>query len=100
MDRSGALEAAPVPERRRADPLLSGLAAILKALAPWAVLILIWEAATAAGWSGATLFPPPSSFIRYAVESDFRVGFGNEAMTIPAAILRSEEHTSELQSRQ
>src|SRR5258705_2400301 len=36
-----------------------------------------------------TLFPPPSSFIRYAIESDFRVGFGKEGMTIPVAILAS-----------
>jgi NitT/TauT family transport system permease protein len=35
------------------------------------------------------LFPPPSVFLRYAVESDFRVGFGNEAMTIPWAIVAS-----------
>ena len=33
-----------------------------------------------------TLFPPPSSFIRFAIESDFRVGFGKEGMPIPAAI--------------
>lgn len=63
--------------------------ALLKGLLPWTVLVAIWELASAGGWSGATLFPPPSSFIRYAVESDFRVGFGNEAMTIPAAILAS-----------
>src|SRR3954462_14739276 len=36
-----------------------------------------------------TLFPPPSSFIRFAIESDFRVGFGKEGMTIPVAILAS-----------
>ena len=36
-----------------------------------------------------TLFPPPSSFIGFAIESDFRVGFGKEGMPIPAAILAS-----------
>ena len=53
------------------------------------VVIAIWEAAAAAGWRGAVLFPPPSVFIHYAIESDFRVGFGNEAMTIPFAIVAS-----------
>jgi NitT/TauT family transport system permease protein len=35
------------------------------------------------------LFPPPSAFLSYAVESDFQVGFGREAMTIPFAIVAS-----------
>ena len=29
------------------------------------------------------LFPPPSAFLSYAIESDFRVGFGGDAMPIP-----------------
>ena len=62
---------------------------MLKAAAPWAVIIALWEWAAAAGWTGAVLFPPPSVFLRYAVESDFRVGFGNEAMTIRWAIVAS-----------
>jgi hypothetical protein len=57
--------------------------AIFKGILPWALIVLVWESAALSGWSGATLFPPPSSFIRYAVESDFRIGFGNEAMTTP-----------------
>jgi NitT/TauT family transport system permease protein len=36
-----------------------------------------------------TLFPPPSQFIKFAIDSDFRVGFGKEGMTIPVAILAS-----------
>ena len=32
----------------------------LKGVAPWVVLIAVWEWAAAAGWSGAVLFPPPS----------------------------------------
>ena len=59
------------------------------ALLPWLALVGIWELAAARGWMSTTLFPPPSSFIRYAVESDFRVGFGKEGMTIPVAILAS-----------
>jgi NitT/TauT family transport system permease protein len=82
-------EGAAGKTRRPLHPALSWGVAILKALAPWAVVVAVWEAAAAAGWSGATLFPPPSSFIRYAVESDFRVGFGGDAMTIPFAIVAS-----------
>ena len=35
------------------------------------------------------LFPPPSAFLSYAIESDFRVGFGGDAMPIPVAIVAS-----------
>jgi NitT/TauT family transport system permease protein len=59
------------------------------ALLPWLVLVALWEVAAASGWMRTTLFPPPSSFVRFAVESDFRVGFGSEAMTIPVAIFAS-----------
>ena len=73
----------------RASRLPSWVVTTLKGVAPWVVVIAIWEAAAAAGWRGAVLFPPPSVFIHYAIESDFRVGFGNEAMTIPFAIVAS-----------
>jgi NitT/TauT family transport system permease protein len=63
--------------------------AVLRAAVPWMVVIAIWEAAAAAGWRGSVLFPPPSAFISYAIESDFRVGFGGDAMTIPGAIVAS-----------
>lgn len=59
------------------------------ALVPWAVIVAVWELAAARGWIANSLLPPPSSFIAYAIESDFRVGFGREAMAIPAAILAS-----------
>lgn len=62
---------------------------VAKALIPWIVVVAIWELASARGWSGAVLFPPPSAFLSYAVESDFQVGFGREAMTIPFAIVAS-----------
>jgi NitT/TauT family transport system permease protein len=62
---------------------------IAAALAPWVVLIALWELAAARGWIMQSLFPPPSSFIRYAIESDFKVGFGREAMAIPYAIVAS-----------
>jgi len=60
-----------------------------KALIPWAIVIAVWEIAALRGWSGAPLFPPPSSFLRYAIDNDFRIGFGREAMTVPMAILAS-----------
>ncbi len=74
--------ARPSPWRRRA-----GLA--LAMLTPWIVLVTLWELAIARGWLQASLLPPPSSFIGYAIESRLRVGFGADAMTIPAAILAS-----------
>jgi NitT/TauT family transport system permease protein len=62
---------------------------VLATLIPWVVLIGLWELGAARGWIPTSLFPPPSAFIRYAVESDFRVGFGRESMPIPVAILSS-----------
>lgn len=64
-----------------------GLAAAT--LAPWVVLVALWELGAARGWIPTSLFPPPSQFLRFAVESDFRVGFGREAMLLPVAILAS-----------
>lgn len=90
-DRSGTLEdiASPTVLSGKPSTVVSWAAVFGKALIPWAVVIIIWEAAAANGWSGAVLFPPPSSFLRYAVESDFRVGFGRDAMSIPMGILVS-----------
>jgi len=85
LEPGAALDAAP--ERARVVP--SWAAALLKALVPWAAIIAVWEAAALAGWSGAVLFPPPSAFIAFAIQSDFRVGFGRESMTIPVAIVAS-----------
>ena len=70
------------PWRRR------GLLA-LATLLPWVVLVSLWELAIARGWVQASLLPPPSSFLGYAVENQLRVGFGNDAMSIPGAILAS-----------
>jgi NitT/TauT family transport system permease protein len=64
-------------------------AAVLKALAPWTLIVLVWESSAALGWNGAVLFPPPSSFLSYAIDNDFRVGFGRESMTVPMAIVAS-----------
>jgi NitT/TauT family transport system permease protein len=89
-DSSGTLEnvGAPVAAQvKHAVP--SWVWSLFKALVPWAVVIVIWEIAAASGWSGAVLFPPPSAFLSYAIESDFRVGFGGDAMPIPVAIVVS-----------
>jgi NitT/TauT family transport system permease protein len=92
-DRSGTIEAvsagAAVPVPRAPNAVASWRLGVLRALVPWAVLIAVWELAAANGWSGSVLFPPPSAFLSYAIESDFRVGFGTEAMPIPMAIVVS-----------
>ncbi len=92
-DRSGTVEGVGAARTdvapRTPGVALSWMTALLKAFTPWAVLIALWELAAASGWSGSVLFPPPSAFLSYAVESDFRVGFGAEAMPIPAAIVVS-----------
>jgi NitT/TauT family transport system permease protein len=88
-DRGEALErlGPPVAQPRGAGG--SWELGVLKAFIPWAFVIAIWEIAAASGWSGTVLFPPPSAFLRYAIESDFRVGFGGDAMPIPVAIVVS-----------
>jgi NitT/TauT family transport system permease protein len=72
----------PSPWRRRAILALA-------TLVPWVVLVGLWELAIARGWMQASLIPPPSSFIGYAIESNLKVGFGNDAMGIPGAIFAS-----------
>src|ERR1700730_19167789 len=90
-DRRGTLERVAPPV---AQPQPPGAAAfwemgVLKAFIPWAIVIAIWEIVAANGWSGAVLFPPPSSFLRYPIDSDFRVGLGCDAMPIPFALVVS-----------
>jgi NitT/TauT family transport system permease protein len=89
--------AGPIPTRD-APPAVRGarwarirgrLWLVAAALTPWVVLVSLWELGAARGWISTALFPPPSQFIRFAIESDFRVGFGREAMPIPVAILAS-----------
>src|SRR5215472_12821643 len=83
-DRRGTLERVGPPVAQPQPP---------GAVAFWEMGVLkafiLWEIAAANGWSGAVLFPPPSSFLRYAIESDFRVGFGGDAMPIPFTIVVS-----------
>ena len=90
-DRTEALDGAgaPVAEAPAKRVVPSWAWVLFKGLVPWAVVITIWELAAASGWSGSVLFPPPSAFLSYAIESDFRVGFGGDAMPIPIAILVS-----------
>ncbi len=86
---AAAAAAERAPAKARPSRLRRWLVMTLAALAPWAVIVGAWELAAAKGWIQNSLLPPPSSFIHYAIESDFRVGFGREAMAIPAAILAS-----------
>lgn len=79
-DAAPTVRAAVWPER---------LKRIALGLSPWIVLVALWEISAARGWLSLALFPPPTSFIGYAIESDFQVGFGREAMTLPIAILAS-----------
>ncbi len=81
--------AAPAGAPPRPSSLAFWGKGFVKALIPWAFVIAVWEIAAASGWSGTVLFPPPSAFLSYAVESDFRVGFGGDAMPIPFAIVVS-----------
>ncbi len=90
-DRTGTFESVAPAVAETRPPGTAGKwgRVVLKGLIPWIVVIAIWEIAAASGWNGAVLFPPPSAFIAYAVESDFRVGFGADAMPIPMAIVIS-----------
>jgi sulfonate transport system permease protein len=82
-------DAAPAARSERWARIRGRLWLAGAALAPWVVLVALWELGAARGWISTALFPPPSQFIRFAVESDFRVGFGREAMPIWFAILAS-----------
>ena len=59
----------------------------IASLIPWAVVLGLWELVFAEGWVTTSLFPPPSAWIGYAIESNFQVGFARDAMTLPFAIL-------------
>src|SRR5262249_28602992 len=58
------------------------LKAAAAALVPWLVLVGLWELAAARGWMTTTLFPPPTSFLKFAVASDFRVGVGQDGVRL------------------
>jgi NitT/TauT family transport system permease protein len=82
-------EAAGAERAARRARIRRRLGLVAAALAPWVVLVAFWEFGAARGWIPTSLFPPPSQFLRFAIESDFRVGFGREAMILPVAILAS-----------
>ncbi len=83
------LKAAAATAPAKASPWRRRGLLALATLLPWVVLVSLWELAIARGWVQASLLPPPSSFLGYAVENQLRVGFGNDAMSIPGAILAS-----------
>ncbi|MEZ5785485.1 MAG: ABC transporter permease [Xanthobacteraceae bacterium] len=65
------------------------LRSIVRVLFPWLVVVLIWEAAARAGYVNVTLFPPPSHFVRYVIDSNFRFGIGPQGVTMWTSILSS-----------
>ncbi len=65
------------------------LRSAVRVLFPWLVVVLAWEAGAQAGYVNVTLFPPPSHFIRYVFESDFRFGIGPQAVSMWVSILSS-----------
>lgn len=52
-------------------------------------LIIIWEYAAAHGWKYASIFPPPSKFLKQLTDDGFKVGLGSQAASIQASILSS-----------
>ncbi len=51
-----------------------------------AVLWALWEYAGAKGWNAVRLFPPPTRFLAALSDSQFKVGLGAQAATIPQSI--------------
>jgi NitT/TauT family transport system permease protein len=86
---AAASDVAAAPLARSPSPWAGHARRVALGLAPWAVLIALWELSAARGWVQMSLFPPPSAFINYAIESDLKVGFGREAMSLPYAIVAS-----------
>lgn len=87
---SSELGAIARPAATPAKRLRVGLQALgVASLIPWAVVLGLWELVFAEGWVTTSLFPPPSAWIGYAIESNFQVGFARDAMTLPVAILAS-----------
>ncbi len=68
--------------KRSKDTLLSTLCGGITLLVLWA----LWENAGAKGGGYFRLFPPPSRFLASLSKSDFRVGLGSQAATIPQSI--------------
>ncbi len=58
-------------------------------LLPWIVAVALWELAWSQKWMTTSLFPPPTVFLSYVIENDFRVGFARDSMPVPVAVLAS-----------
>lgn len=83
-------EAAPLPSPppRSSRWRSVGTTAAISIL-PWIVAVGLWELAWAQKWMTTSLFPPPTVFLSYVIENDFRVGFARDAMPIPVAVVAS-----------
>lgn len=84
-------EPAQPPAPRPARPARwrkAGSAAAI-AILPWIVAVGLWELAWSQKWMTTSLFPPPTVFLSYVIENDFRVGFSRDAMPVPVAVFAS-----------
>ncbi|MBV8165849.1 MAG: ABC transporter permease [Alphaproteobacteria bacterium] len=88
-DHAPGLDAVATPVLPAKRPRVRLRALGIASLIPWVVVLGLWELASAEGWIKSSLFPAPSTWIAYAIESNFQVGFGRDAMTLPFAILAS-----------
>ncbi len=88
-DHAPGLDAVATPVLPAKRPRLRLRSLGIASLIPWVVVLGLWELASAEGWIKSSLFPAPSAWIGYAIESNFQVGFARDAMTLPFAILAS-----------
>ncbi len=96
LPTSGEAGTAPLPEAPPPRLSSSGgarwrsvAATVAISILPWIVAVALWELAWAQKWMTTSLFPPPSVFLSYVIENDFRVGFARDAMPIPVAVVAS-----------
>ncbi len=87
LQGSGAADGSSVaPEKGGWKFVLSRIA---RTLLPWVGFIGLWEIAAATGFLNIVLFPPPTHFINYVLESNFQFGIGRQAITIWESIIAS-----------
>ena len=86
-----AVEAVPSPMSApaRASRWRSIATTAAISLLPWIVAVALWELAWSQKWMTTSLFPPPTVFLSYVIENDFRVGFARDSMPVPVAVLAS-----------
>jgi len=53
------------------------------------LLIIVWEYAAAHGWKYASIFPPPSKFLKQLSDDGYKIGLGSQAASIQQSIVVS-----------